>query len=36
LSLYRQAGFEIYGREPAALKVDGIDYDELLLSRPCT
>ncbi len=35
LALYRQAGFEIYGREPAALKVDGRDYDELLLSRRC-
>lgn len=35
LQLYQQAGFEVYGREPAALKVDGRDYDELLLSRPC-
>ena len=33
LALYRQAGFEEYGREPDALKVDGSNYDEFLLSR---
>lgn len=32
LKLYEHAGFEIYGREPSALKVDGVDYDEFHLS----
>jgi ribosomal protein S18 acetylase RimI-like enzyme len=32
LKLYESAGFRVYGREPAALKVAGINYDELLLS----
>lgn len=36
LALYLSFGFEIYGREPAALKVEGTNYDELLLSRPCS
>ena len=31
--LYEQAGFEVYGREPAALKVAGSNYDEFLMSR---
>jgi ribosomal protein S18 acetylase RimI-like enzyme len=35
LALYQSAGFEVYGREPDALKVDGSNYDELLLSRRC-
>lgn len=35
LRLYEQRGFLVFGREPAALKVDGIDYDTLLLSRAC-
>lgn len=35
LRLYQRAGFEVYGREPAALKVAGLDYDEFLLSRTC-
>jgi len=34
LALYQAAGFEVYGQEPDALKVDGSNYDELLLSRP--
>ena len=34
LKLYESAGFSVYGREPAALKVAGVDYDELRLSRP--
>lgn len=34
--LYRSAGFEEYGREPAALKVDGRNYDELLMWLPVT
>jgi hypothetical protein len=33
LALYEQAGFEVYGREPAALKVAGSNYDEFLMSR---
>lgn len=32
LKLYESAGFRVYGREPAALKVAGVNYDELLLS----
>lgn len=32
LGLYESVGFETYGREPAALKVSGRNYDELLLS----
>lgn len=32
LALYARAGFEVYGREPAALKVAGADHDELLMS----
>ena len=32
--VYQSAGFAAYGREPAALKVDGVDYDELLMSLP--
>ncbi len=32
--LYRSLGFEAYGCEPAALKVDGTDYDEVLMSLP--
>ena len=28
LALYRSLGFEAWGTEPAALKVDGVDYDE--------
>jgi RimJ/RimL family protein N-acetyltransferase len=32
--LYRSAGFKEYGREPAALKVDGRNYDELLMWLP--
>lgn len=33
LALYQRVGFEVYGREPDALKVDGSNYDEFLLSR---
>ena len=29
LSLYRALGFTAWGTEPAALKVDGVDYDEI-------
>lgn len=36
LRLYQSIGFEVYGREPASLKTGGINYDELLLSRPCS
>jgi len=32
LGLYESVGFKTYGREPAALKVSGRNYDELLLS----
>ncbi len=31
--LYERMGFECYGREPQALRVDGVDYDELLMAR---
>lgn len=33
-ALYRQAGFIEYGIEPAALKVDGQNYDERLMWLP--
>jgi RimJ/RimL family protein N-acetyltransferase len=29
LALYRGLGFTAWGTEPAALKVDGVDYDEI-------
>ena len=29
LALYRSLGFEAWGTEPAAMKVDGVDYDEI-------
>ena len=32
LALYERAGFKTYGREPMALKFDGVAYDELLFS----
>jgi len=32
--LYESVGFVEYGREPAALKVAGRNYDELLMSLP--
>jgi len=32
LALYRAAGFSIYGTEPAALRVDGVDHDEHLMT----
>lgn len=32
LRLYERAGFTVYGREPAALKVAGVNHDELLMS----
>ena len=32
LALYKNMDFEVYGREPAALKVAGINYDESLLA----
>lgn len=32
LALYEEMGFEVYGREPAALKVAGNDYDEFHLA----
>lgn len=31
--LYEAAGFRAYGTEPAALRVDGHDHDEVLMSR---
>lgn len=31
LALYESFGFEIYGREPAALRIAGVDYDEFHL-----
>lgn len=31
LKLYQSAGFEIYGTEPQALRVDGVFYDEYLM-----
>jgi ribosomal protein S18 acetylase RimI-like enzyme len=34
LKLYQQAGFQIYGQEPAALKVAGVSYDEYHLNLP--
>jgi RimJ/RimL family protein N-acetyltransferase len=33
-TLYRRAGFTPYGREPAALKVSGEYFDEILMSLP--
>jgi len=33
LKLYREAGFCIFGTEPAALRVDGVDHDEHLMTR---
>ena len=32
VALYEAFGFEAYGREPAAIRVAGSDYDELLMS----
>lgn len=32
LQMYQQAGFEIWGTMPAALRVDGVDYDEHCMS----
>ncbi len=32
--LYRDAGFEVYGREPNSMKVDGRTIDELLMWLP--
>lgn len=34
LKLYQRAGFKIYGQEPAALKVEGVSYDEFHLNLP--
>ncbi|GAB2900418.1 hypothetical protein GCM10027278_20830 [Paralcaligenes ginsengisoli] len=34
LRLYRKLGFEEYGREPRALKVNGAYYDEILMTLP--
>lgn len=34
LALYETLGFQTYGREPAALCVDGVMHDELLMARP--
>ena len=34
LRLYEQAGFQTYGREPAALYVNGEFFDEVLMVRP--
>ena len=34
LRLYEHAGFQIYGREPAALYVNGEFFDEVLMVRP--
>lgn len=34
LALYEALGFRTYGREPAALCVDGVMHDELLMARP--
>ncbi|WP_407850309.1 N-acetyltransferase family protein [Bordetella petrii] len=31
-ALYRKLGFESYGREPRALKIDGRYYDEILMA----
>ncbi len=33
-SLYASLGFEVYGREVDAVRVDGVSYDELLMRRP--
>lgn len=32
--LYKRAGFVIVGREPEAMRVDGIAYDKVLMFRP--
>jgi RimJ/RimL family protein N-acetyltransferase len=32
LAIYRRAGFVAFGTEPAALRVDGVDHDEVLMS----
>jgi len=34
LALYRKLGFEEYGREPRALKIEGRFYDEVLMALP--
>jgi ribosomal protein S18 acetylase RimI-like enzyme len=34
LALYEGLGFQVYGREPAALCVEGVLVDELLMARP--
>jgi ribosomal protein S18 acetylase RimI-like enzyme len=34
LALYESLGFSAYGREPRALRVDGVFYDEILMARP--
>lgn len=34
LALYDSLGFIPYGREPRALRVDGVFYDEILMARP--
>jgi RimJ/RimL family protein N-acetyltransferase len=34
IRLYRAAGFEQYGREPRALKIDGKHHDALLMTLP--
>jgi RimJ/RimL family protein N-acetyltransferase len=34
VALYEAAGFAVYGREPQALQVDGVLYDQWLMSRP--
>ena len=31
-ALYRKLGFEVYGREPRSLKIDGQFYDEILMA----
>jgi ribosomal protein S18 acetylase RimI-like enzyme len=33
VALYRSLGFAEYGRDPAAIRVDGIDHDEWLMMR---
>ena len=34
LALYESLGFTAYGREPRALRVDGVFYDEILMAHP--
>jgi hypothetical protein len=29
MGLYASLGFVAWGREPAALRIDGVDYDEI-------